>query len=35
MKKKKKKDVVEPYYDFKKAYDNVNHYFLDELMEVY
>ena len=33
--KKEKKDVVELYYDFQKAYDNVNHAFLDDLMEVY
>ena len=33
--KKEKKDVVELYYDFQKAFDNVNHYFLDEMMEVY
>ena len=33
--KKEKNDVVELYYDFQKAYDNVNHRFLDELMEVY
>ena len=26
LKKKEKKDVVELYYDFQKAYDNVNHY---------
>ena len=35
MKKKEKKDVVELYYDFQKAYDNVNHGFLEELLEVY
>ena len=35
MKKREKKEVVELYYDFQKAYDNVNHYYLDELMEVY
>ena len=33
--KKEKKDVVELYYDFQKAYDDVNHSFLDEIMEVY
>ena len=35
MKKKEKKEVVELYYDFQKAYDNVNHGFLDELMDAY
>ena len=35
MKRKEKKDAVELYYVFRKAYDNVNHYYLDELMEVY
>ena len=35
MKKKEKRQVIELYYDFQKAYDNVNHYFLDELMSVY
>ena len=35
MKKKEKKEVVELYYDFQKAYDNVNHAFLEELLEVY
>ena len=35
MKKKDKKDVVELYYDFQKAYDNVNHEFLEELMDAY
>ena len=35
MKRKDKKDVVELYYDFQKAYDNVNHAFLEELVEVY
>ena len=33
MKKKDKKEVVELYYDFQKAYDNVNHAFLEELEE--
>ena len=33
--KKEKKEVIELYYYFQKAYDNVNHYILDELMEVY
>ena len=35
MRKKEKSDIVELYYDFQKAYDNVNHAFLEELMEVY
>ena len=35
MKKKENKDVVELYYDFQKAYDNVNHAFLEELLDVY
>ena len=35
IKKNAKEVVVELYYDFQKAYDNVNHHFLDELMEVY
>ena len=35
MKKKEKKGIVELYYDFQKAYDNVNRYFLDELLSVY
>ena len=29
MKKNEKKEVVELYYDFQKAYDNVNHAFLE------
>ena len=32
--KKKKNDVVELYCDFQKTYDNVNHAFLEELLEV-
>ena len=32
---KKKKDKTELYYDFQKAYDNVNHAFLEELLDVY
>ena len=28
-------EVVELYYDFQKAYDNVNHAFLEELLDVY
>ena len=35
MKKKEKSDVVELYYDFQKAYDNVNHGFLERLLKVY
>ena len=35
MKKKEKKEIVELYYDFQKAYDNVNHAFLERLLEVY
>ena len=35
MKKKEKSEIVELYYDFQKAYDYVNHAFLDELLEVY
>ena len=34
-KKKEKRDVVELYYDFQKAYDNVNHGFLEELLKVW
>ena len=32
---KKKKEMVELYYDFQKAYDNVNHAFLEELLDIY
>ena len=32
---KEKKGIVELYYDFQKAYDNVNHAFLEKLLEVY
>ena len=35
MKKREKNQVVELYYHFQKAYDNVNHAFLEELLEVY
>ena len=35
IKNKEKNDVVELYYDFQKAYDNVNHAFLEELLDVY
>ena len=34
-KKKQRSPVVELYYDFQKAYDNVNHAFLEELLDVY
>ena len=35
MKKKEKEGIVELYYDFQKAYDNVNHSFLEKLLDVY
>ena len=35
IKNNEKNDVVKLYYDFQKAYDNVNHAFLEELLEVY
>ena len=35
MKKREKSEIVELYYDFQKAYDNVNHAFLEKLLEVY
>ena len=35
MKRRDKKEVVELYYDFQKAYENVNHAFLEELLDVY
>ena len=35
VKKREKKDVVELYYDFQKAYDNVNHAFLEKLLKEY
>ena len=35
MKRKDKKEVVELYYDFQKAYDNVNHAFLEEILDIY
>ena len=34
MRKKEKKEMVELYYDFQKAYDNVNHAFLEKLLDV-
>ena len=35
MKKKEKNEVVELYCDFQKAYDNVNHEFLEKLFREY
>ena len=35
LKKKENNEIVELYYEFQKAYDNVNYAFLDELMDVY
>ena len=35
IQKKEKKEIVELYYGFQKAYDNVNHAFLEELLKVY
>ena len=35
MKRKDKSDIIELYYDFQKAYDNVNHAFLEKLLDVY
>ena len=35
IKKKVKKEIVELYYDFQKAYDSVNHGFLERLLKVY
>ena len=35
MKRKEKTDIVELYYDFQKACDNVNNAFLQELLDVY
>ena len=35
VKRKEKNDNVESYYDFYEAYDNVNHAFLQELLDVY
>ena len=35
MKKKEKKEIVELYFDFLKAYHNVNHGFLEELLDAY
>ena len=34
MKRKDEKEIVELYYDFQKAYDNVNHAFLERLLKV-
>ena len=35
MKRRDKSEILELYYDFQKAYDNVNHSFLEELLNVY
>ena len=35
IKQNGKMEVVELYYGFRKAYDNVNHAFLEELLDVY
>ena len=35
VKRKDESDVAELYYNFQKAYNNVNHDFLEELLEVY
>ena len=35
MKKKDEREIVEVYYDFHKAYDNVNHAYLVKLLKVY
>ena len=35
MKKREKTGIVELNYDFEKAYDNVNHAFLEELLDAY
>ena len=35
LRKKGRADIIELYYDFQKAYDNVNHDFLIELMDAY
>ena len=35
MMKKKKKEMAEFYYDFQKAYDNVNHAFPERLLDAY
>ena len=35
LKRKEKNQIVELDYDFQKEYDNVNHGFLDELLDVY
>ena len=35
MKKREQQEVVELYYDYRKAYDTVNHAFLEELLDVY
>ena len=35
MKKRQKNEIVELYYDFQNAYDNVNHAFVERLFQVY
>ena len=35
MKKKDKNEIIELYYDFQKAYNNVNHGFLERLLKVH
>ena len=35
IKKKHMNEIIELYYDFQKAYDNVNHGFLERLLKVY
>ena len=35
MKRREKNEIMERYYDFQKAYDNVNHSFLEELLNVH
>ena len=35
MNKRGKQDMVELYYDFQKAYDNVNNAYLEELLDAY
>ena len=35
MKKREKKENIESNYDFQKAYDNANHAFQEEVLDVY
>ena len=35
MKRRDKREILELYYDFQKAYDNENNSFLEELLDVY